>query len=128
VQWLKQLGIKTVINLRHFHGESEGDLVRAAGMRYERVPLHSSEAPSAKEVEQFMKLVSDPSLRPIYVHCQFGVDRTGTMMAVYRIERDNWSNADALAEMIYFGAHSMWKSLQKFVQGYVPTKKWPKAG
>jgi protein tyrosine phosphatase (PTP) superfamily phosphohydrolase (DUF442 family) len=118
IAWLKSLGVKTVINLRHYHGDTEGQRVTAAGLRYERIPLESSDAPERKEVARFLALVNDPALRPIYVHCLHGVDRTGTMMAVYRMEMEGWSNAEAFAEMEFFEAHRIWRDLRKFVRGY----------
>ncbi len=60
----------------------------------------------------------DPTLRPLYVHCQHGVDRTGAMMAVYRIQEEGWSNAEAYAEMEYFDAHRIWQDLRDFVRKY----------
>jgi protein tyrosine phosphatase (PTP) superfamily phosphohydrolase (DUF442 family) len=126
VTWLKKRGIRTVINLRHYHGVREGAKVRAAGMRYETIPLESSDAPETQEIELFMSLVTDASLHPIYVHCKHGVDRTGAMMAVYRMEMEGWSNADALAEMDHFGAHKIWHDLRTFVKTYRPTGKWKK--
>lgn len=120
VAWLESIGIRTVINLRHYHGTTEGEQVRAAGLRYERIPLESSDAPEPEQVERFLALVRDPSLRPIYVHCLHGVDRTGVMMAVYRREIDGWSSADAIAEMKHFGPHKIWRDLRRFVREYQP--------
>jgi protein tyrosine/serine phosphatase len=54
------------------------------------------------------------------VHCQHGVDRTGAMMAVYRMEEEGWSNTEASAEMDYFDAHRIWKDLRAFVRKYQP--------
>jgi protein tyrosine phosphatase (PTP) superfamily phosphohydrolase (DUF442 family) len=118
VAWLKSQGIKTVINLRHYHGDTERKQVEAAGMRYERIKLESSDAPEPEQVSRFLTLIRDPALRPIYVHCKHGVDRTGAMMAVYRIEEDRWSNAEAFAEMQYFHAHRLWRDLRDFVRKY----------
>src|SRR5688572_4525569 len=80
IAWLKRLGVKTVLNLRHFHGESERALVEAAGLVYKRVPLESSDVPDPQQLAVIMKTILDPALRPLYVHCQHGVDRTGTVM------------------------------------------------
>lgn len=123
VLWLKQMGVRTVVNLRHYHGESEGERVRAAGMRYERIKLESSDAPEPVEINRFLDLVSDPALRPVYVHCLHGVDRTGTMMALYRMEIDRWTTEQAIAEMDHFGPHAMWHDLKRFVREYRPTRR-----
>jgi hypothetical protein len=121
VEWLRSIGIRTVINLRHYHGTTEGERVRAAGMRYERIPLESSDAPEPEQVARFLELVRDPTLGPTYVHCLHGVDRTGVMMAVYRLEVEGWERAEALAEMKHFGPHKIWRDLRRFVREYEPT-------
>jgi len=120
IAWLKSIGVKTVINLRHYHGDTEGQRVTAAGMRYERIPLESSDAPRRAQVLRFMELVNDAANRPVYVHCLHGVDRTGTLMAVYRMEMEGWSNAEAFAEMEFFEAHDIWRDLRNFVRRYRP--------
>jgi tyrosine-protein phosphatase SIW14 len=122
VAWLKSIGVKTVLNLRHYHGDTEKKLVEAAGLRAERIALASSDAPKAEQVARFLEIVRDPALRPLYVHCLHGVDRTGTMMAVYRMEEEGWGNTEAFAEMEFFNAHKMWRDLRNFVKGYRPQK------
>jgi protein tyrosine phosphatase (PTP) superfamily phosphohydrolase (DUF442 family) len=123
VAWLKAKGIKTVINLRHYHGDTEKQQVESVGLRYERIPLESSDAPRPEQIARFLELVRDPSLRPLYVHCKHGVDRTGAMMAVYRMEEEGWSNAAAFAEMDFFDSHTIWRDLRNFVRAYRPKKQ-----
>ena len=121
--WLKSIGIKTVINLRHYHGDTEKEQVEAAGLRYERIVLESSDAPRPEQIARFLDIVRDPSLRPLYVHCKHGVDRTGAMMAVYRMEEEGWSNPAAFAEMEFFDSHTIWRDLRNFVRAYRPLKR-----
>jgi tyrosine-protein phosphatase SIW14 len=118
VAWLKSKGFKAVLNLRHYHGDSEKQLVESVGMHYEHIALTSWGAPSPEQIARFLQIVRDPTMRPLYVHCQHGVDRTGAMMAVYRMEEEGWSNPQAFAEMEYFDAHSIWRDLREFVRKY----------
>jgi tyrosine-protein phosphatase SIW14 len=123
VAWLKSIGVKTVLNLRHYHGDTEKSEVESVGLRYERIALTSRDEPTPEQVARFLSIVRDPALRPLYVHCEHGVDRTGAMMAVYRMEDEGWSNADAYAEMESFGAHLIFRDLRNFVKGYRPQKR-----
>ncbi|HEY7375648.1 MAG TPA: dual specificity protein phosphatase family protein [Polyangia bacterium] len=123
IAWLKSIGVKTVLNLRHYHGDSEQREVESVGLRYERIALTSRDEPTPEQVARFLAIVRDPALRPVYVHCQHGVDRTGAMMAVYRMEEEGWSNADAYAEMETFGPHFIFRDLRNFVKTYRPQKR-----
>ncbi len=40
---------------------------------------------------------------PIYVHCEHGKDRTGLVIALYRMRADGWSQEQAAAEMKEMG-------------------------
>jgi len=118
VRWLKQRGVHTILSLRHFHGEDEAEVVRAAGLRYEQIRLASTDSPESAQVQRFFDIISDAEAQPVYVHCLRGVDRTGAMIALYRMERQGWSNSDALAEMEFFGAHGILRELRRYVGAY----------
>jgi protein tyrosine phosphatase (PTP) superfamily phosphohydrolase (DUF442 family) len=116
VQALARLGIRTVISLRGY-SKSEQEDVEAAGMRYVSLPLKSTSAPLESQVGRFFDILSDRSAYPIYVHCLHGVDRTGTMIALYRMRHQGWRSNEALAEMVYFGDHGF-KKLRRYVATY----------
>lgn len=80
--------------------------------------LESTDAPEDAPVDRFLAIVSDPTRHPVYVHCLHGVDRTGAMIAAYRIRRQGWTNHDALAEMEQFGAHGVLHDLRRFVDRF----------
>jgi protein tyrosine/serine phosphatase len=55
--------------------------------------------PSMDQVNQFLRVVDDPSTGKFFVHCAGGRHRTGVMGAVYRFTHDHWNLDQVLAEM-----------------------------
>ena len=49
-------------------------------------------------IAHFLAIV-DQQPKPIYVHCRYGQDRTGAMIAVYRMLIEGVSEEDAIAEL-----------------------------
>lgn len=107
---LKKLGIRTVVNLRTFH--SDRDEIGAAGLNYIRIPMQAW-YPERQDAVRFLNIVSDTSMTPVLVHCQHGADRTGAMVAVYRVAVQGWSKQEALLEMTRggYGYHRVWRNL-----------------
>jgi len=107
---LEKLGIKTVVNLRSAHSDS--DELEGTGMAYEHIKMTTLNIQS-KDAVRFLRIVTDSNNTPVFVHCQYGSDRTGTMCAIYRIAIQNWSKDEAIEEMTKggFGFHSLWKNL-----------------
>jgi tyrosine-protein phosphatase SIW14 len=96
---LAKLGIKTVIDLRGVeHERTEEKLVNAAGMHYIHVPLDGFAAPTEAQIATLLELLDDSSGWPVFIHCRRGADRTGTVVACYRIAHDHWDNQKALTE------------------------------
>jgi tyrosine-protein phosphatase SIW14 len=119
-QSLAKLGVKTIIDLRETDGRSalEKKAVEANGMRYINVPLRGMSAPSAADVEKIMALFNDNSAGPVFVHCRRGADRTGTVVACYRIAHDGWDNAKALREAKADGMRWVEVAMQHYVLNY----------
>lgn len=96
---LKQLGIKTVIDLREDYKEAEERWVRDLGMNFFRIPLKTRVAATAEQTAYFLGLVNDPANWPVYVHCKGGRHRTGAMTGAYRITHDGWTADQVWEEM-----------------------------
>jgi protein tyrosine/serine phosphatase len=96
---LAALGVKMVIDLTRDGDASEAGLVQQVGLKFVRIPLTTTERPSAGAVDQFLKLVNDPVNQPVFVHCQGGRHRTGVMTALYRLTHDGWNADRAFSEM-----------------------------
>jgi tyrosine-protein phosphatase SIW14 len=117
---LAKLGVKTVIDLRETDSRSaaEKKVVEGAGMRYINIPLQGMSAPSQADVAKVMALFDDPSAGPVFVHCRRGADRTGTVVACYRIAHDGWDNAKALREAKTDGMSWVEVAMQHYVMTY----------
>ena len=113
---LKAMGVRTVLNLRTRHGEKKA--VEAAGMRYVEVPMSFWKKVDPAVVQKALSVMTDPANQPVFLHCSRGKDRAGMVAAVYRMEVDGWSEAEAEAEMEAFGFHEFWSQLKEFVRRY----------
>lgn len=50
-------------------------------------------------IDQFLEICDRPESYPILIHCEAGLHRTGALVAIYRMEYEGWSPADAVNEM-----------------------------
>ena len=124
---LAALGIKTVIDLQDDPTAYEKQKVEALGMKYVNIPMSDKDYPPTAKIDQFLKLVDDPTTGKFYVHCAGGRHRTGVMGAVYRFNHYNWNYDQVYAEMKKFDFYTRWGhgEMKKFVQDYsvnFPTK------
>mgnify|MGYP000480602665 CR=1 FL=1 len=112
---LKQLGVVTILNLRSFH--SDRDEIGDTGLAYENIPM-AAWLPDRKEAVRFLRIVADPKRAPVLVHCWHGSDRTGAMVAIYRVAVQGWSKEEAIREMTEggFGFHPIWVNLPKWIR------------
>ena len=80
------------------HKPWEQQAVEAAGMRYIRVGLSGFFAPTEHQIDKILEVLDNPALGPIFIHCRRGADRSGLVIACYRITHDHWTNAQAMRE------------------------------
>jgi hypothetical protein len=107
--------IKTVISLRAFNSDAL-PASPSAGLRLEQIRFKTWH-PEDEDVVKFLRIATTPALQPVLVHCQHGSDRTGTMVAIYRIAFEGWTKAQATDEMVNggFGFHPMWQNLLGYI-------------
>jgi protein-tyrosine phosphatase len=120
---LKKLGISIVVDLRNSKPlKSEGGATReqvkveAAGMHYVEIPTSAFFGPTEMQVAKFLQLLHDNQNQKIFVHCYFGDDRTGTMVATYRIAMDHWTSDEAYNEMRAYHFHKHLIMMGHFVK------------
>jgi protein tyrosine/serine phosphatase len=119
---LAALGVKTVIDLQRDGPRNEKRFVEDAGMKFYRIPMTGSVAPTSEQQALFLKLVNDPANQPVFVHCAVGRHRTGVMTALYRMTHDDWTADRAFREMKQygFGFDFLHPEFKRFVYAYQP--------
>lgn len=114
---IERYQIRTVINLQNeapdpevrlgfFTGASirESELCRQHNVRFvflnpDLVSRRLVPEQRPKVIDEFLALMDDPMNYPVLIHCRAGLHRTGVLSAVYRMEYENWSVADAMREL-----------------------------
>ncbi len=110
--------IRTIVNLQdeyadpdisagYFTSETEKEtaLCRRLGVNYVYLPpdliarrqVAAGGRPQA--IDRFLAVMDDSANYPVLIHCKAGLHRTGVMTAVYRMEYQGWTPAEALREV-----------------------------
>jgi protein tyrosine/serine phosphatase len=112
---LEQMGIRTVINLRG--GDDDGRAALEVGFRLEDVPLSAWRVRQASNV-RILRILGDAERGPVLVHCKHGADRTGMVVALYRMAYQGWDRQKAIEEMRRggYGFHSIYRGLVRHLQ------------
>jgi len=100
--------------------ESERRAAESAGIKYINVPLSGFSAPTEGQIKRILSLITPDDAGRTFVHCRRGKDRTGTVIACYRIEHDGWSPQKALAEANSYGMSWMERGMRGFVLRFKP--------
>jgi tyrosine-protein phosphatase SIW14 len=128
-------GIRTVVSLRDAttaDDRAEEEYCRKEEMNFFRLPPRTwdtTNGPAAAEenVRKFREIIADSKNYPILVHCFAGIHRTGAYVAVYRMEREHWTNEEAIAEVKACGYENLGEELDilTYLEKYQPSWKKP---
>jgi len=91
---LQDLGIKSILNVRNLRNDKceakSTDLI----LKRKRINTWTI---NYDEVVAALKLIKN-SPKPVLIHCKHGSDRTGCVVAAYRMSFQNWSKEEAINE------------------------------
>ncbi len=142
IRRLTLLGVKTIVNLRpdDERSQQEEQEARAAGLRYFNVsvekvtlvdtlksltdlrhfnsPFNMLGRPTDTQVERVLSIINAPENQPVFVHCKRGADRTGTIIAIYRIEHNGWTSEMAKAEANRYGMGWWERGKKDYIRDY----------
>lgn len=104
--YLYDLGVRNDLNLRQYHDDES--LLDDLNITYYRIKIRTERMTYEQLVEGVAFIMNADT--PVLVHCRHGSDRTGTVVAGYRIVADGWSKEQAVEEFQNggYGFHSFW--------------------
>lgn len=131
LEHLQMMGVKRIINLQSGFYELVSEDKRENqypvdfGMEYYDLGSSNIFPPENKTIDKVLELLKDGKFT--YVHCFSGVDRTGFIVACYRMAVQKWGYQEAHQEFVDMGRHwwfSHWRySLRKQYERLTGNKK-----
>lgn len=130
ISYLKSVSIKNVINLQG--GDLNSDIgiiipwaepgekpeviefekktALSLGLGFFHAPLNSLEEVTTdedKEIDEVLSFMHDKNNQPVFIHCEHGADRTGLLVALYRVKYEGYSVGAAMSEWIKNGHNTL---------------------
>jgi protein tyrosine/serine phosphatase len=146
LSYLRSLNVRTVINLQggDLHnpryrafmtwwepGEldeaivAEMNLSERLGLLFFSKPLDAIDPVSEEQdgrIDEILAIMSNPAAQPVYIHCEHGVDRTGLIIALYKVKHMGMSPQDAYNDWRASGH----RGIGTFFTGHLDEYYWRK--
>ncbi len=116
---LKKLGVTMIINLRTTEEIWPPESVQASdnAILYTNIPLRGLSRPGDRDVARILSVINNAP-GPVFVHCEHGCDRTGTIIACYRIKHDGWDASAAFKEADHYGMSQLERGMRSYVADF----------
>lgn len=120
IKQLAKLGIKTVINFRDPDGKvrREKEISESLGMKFFNPHLSNWFKSKDSDILKILEIIQTPDNQPVFIHCKRGADRTGTVVALYRMIYENWTakEANKEAKLLGLGWWQVW--MKDYIKKY----------
>ncbi len=116
----RELGINTIINLRGASKRTRAEEAeaQALGLNYFNVALPNWGRPQDARVDLILEIIDAPESGKVLIHCKEGVDRTGMIVALYRMRHEGWSADKALGEADQSGMRRIQVWMRDYAEDY----------
>lgn len=112
---LEKIGIKTIINLRAFYTDT--DEIKGTALLKEELSINAWWIKD-EDIIHVLQIIEKKENGPFLIHCSYGADRTGVVIAMYRIVEQGWSREEAIEEMVAggYGFHPIWSNIIDYIK------------
>ncbi len=114
IAFIDSSGIKSILNLRQ--KKDNPGLLNMRSVKSYHIKMAVNNFTDAEIIQSLLIIKNAP--KPLLVHCKHGADRTGVVIAMYRIIFQNWSKEKALEELKdgHYGFHAMYKNIPQYLK------------
>lgn len=111
-----QLNLQTSLSLRESSNDS--DLLVGTAIDNQSVPMNAAHITDAEIISALKIIRAAQEKGPVLVHCLHGADRTGVVIAMYRVLYQGWSKSEAIDELKYggFNFHAIFFNIPLFIK------------
>ncbi len=112
----EQLHLQTSLSLRE--SSNDTDLLVGTGIDTQSVPMNAAHITDAEIISALKIIRAAQDKGPVLVHCLHGADRTGVVIAMYRILYQGWSKSEAIDELRNggFNFHAIFFNIPLFIK------------
>ena len=112
----EQLNIHTIVNLRFFDRNDDKQAFGHTKINLINTPLLTWSISPDEVADILWQIKQYKKNGAVLVHCYHGADRTGLIVASYRVIYQHWDLNEAKREMQQgpYGYHSVWKNIDNF--------------
>ena len=110
-EYLKSLGVRKTVKLNTV-SEGSDALATSNGIQVVYLPMGFTHRTFGKPASSHLS-AAVAAIEPegTFIHCRRGQDRTGLVVAAYRVKVQRWEKAKAYREMMAYGFHPLLRGL-----------------
>lgn len=106
IKFLKGLGATNIITLNSLEDSKEAQILdklcKQENLIHYNCPMHAELVPTDAQTKKIMELID----KKAYLHCTWGADRTGAVVAKYLRVKKGYSGYEAWSAVISKGSHA----------------------
>jgi protein tyrosine/serine phosphatase len=111
MEYLQEHGIKTIVDLNDVIDTEirEGQMASELGIELFVFPMSGifPDPGDYHPAASALKIIANAKYAPVYIHCEYGLDRTGLVIALYRTWFSGYSKDAAYSEWVKLGHNRM---------------------